>query len=163
MSGCTRLCGAAPACTTGGTVKARTGSAVPRDRPRLTYCIGVRYEVVESDTATALGSGDVPVLSTPRLIAWMEAATVACAASFISAGQTTVGTAVRIEHRSPTPVGASVEIAAEPPAAAVGHRLTFAVRATDSSGKVVASGEIDRAIVDRDRFLAATSPAKPDR
>jgi len=123
----------------------------------------VRYEVVESDTATALGSGDVPVLSTPRLIAWMEAATVICAASFIGAGQTTVGTAVRIEHRGPTPVGATVEIAAEPPAAAVGHRLTFTVRATDSSGKVVASGEIDRAIVDRDRFLAAASPAKPDR
>ncbi|UOT01380.1 thioesterase [Rhodococcus opacus] len=119
----------------------------------------MRYEVVESDTATALGSGDVPVLATPRLIAWMEAATVACAASFIGAGQTTVGAAVRIEHRGPTPVGASIEIAAEPPAAAVGHRLTFTVLATDSSGKVVASGEIDRAIVDRDRFLEAASRA----
>lgn len=31
--------------------------------------------VTENDTATMLGSGDVPVLATPRLIAWMEAAT----------------------------------------------------------------------------------------
>ena len=131
--------------------------------PRLAYRRAVRYEVGESDTATALGSGDVPVLATPRLIAWMEAATIACAAPFIGAGQTTVGTAVRIEHLGPTPVGAGVEIAAEPPAAAVGHRLTFTVRAIDSSGKVVASGEIDRAIVDRDRFLVASSSGDDNR
>jgi fluoroacetyl-CoA thioesterase len=111
----------------------------------------VRHEVTEADTAVMVGSGDVPVLATPRLIAWMEAATVRSAAAFIGAGQTTVGTAVRIEHRRPTPVGDSVEIDA--PHAPDGRRLTFSVRATDGSGKVVAAGEIDRAIVDRDRFL----------
>jgi fluoroacetyl-CoA thioesterase len=114
----------------------------------------VRHEVVEADTAAALGSGDVPVLATPQLIAWMEAATVECAAPFTRAGQTTVGTAVRIEHRRATPVGGSVEIVAEPPATAIGGRLTFTVRAIDGSGQVVAAGEIDRAIVDRDRFLS---------
>jgi predicted thioesterase len=108
--------------------------------------------VTEADTAVVLGSGDVPILATPRLIAWMEAATIRCAAPFIGPGQTTVGTAVRIEHRRPTPVGASVEIIAEPPDSAADRRLTFIVRAIDSSGKVVAAGEIDRAIVDRDRF-----------
>ncbi|MDT2009780.1 thioesterase [Rhodococcus opacus] len=123
----------------------------------------MRYEVAEADTATALGSGDVPVLATPRLIAWMEAVTVVCAAPFIGAGQTTVGTAIRIEHRVPTPVGAGVEIDAEPPAAAVGRRLTFAVRAVDSSGTVVAAGEIDRAIVDRDRFLGSIAPSEQER
>jgi fluoroacetyl-CoA thioesterase len=113
----------------------------------------MRHEVTESDTAAVVGSGDVPVLATPRLIAWMEAATVRAAAAFLGAGQTTVGTAVRIEHRRPTAVGDSVEIEAEAPGAPEGRRLTFVVRATDGSGKVVAAGEIDRAIVDRDRFL----------
>jgi predicted thioesterase len=113
----------------------------------------VRYEVTEDDTAVMVGSGDVPVLATPRLIAWMEAVTVRCAAPFIGAGQTTVGTAVRIEHRHPTPVGESLEIDVDPPDAADGRRLTFVVRAIDGSGKVVAAGQIDRAIVDRDRFL----------
>jgi fluoroacetyl-CoA thioesterase len=60
----------------------------------------MRHEVTDADTAAALGSGDVPVLATPRLIAWMEAATVRAAAAFLVKGQTTVGTAIRIEHRA---------------------------------------------------------------
>lgn len=122
----------------------------------------MRFEVTDADTAVALGSGDVPVLATPRLIAWMEAATVQAATRFIDRGQATVGTAVRIEHRRATRVGDGVEVIAEPPAAATGRRLTFTVRAIDSSGEVVAAGEIDRAIVDRDRFLGTTPHAEAD-
>ena len=114
------------------------------------------HEVTGADTATALGSGDVPVLGTPRLIAWMESATVRSAAQFLAAGQTTVGVAVRIEHLRATCVGGSIGVTATPPPDAVGRRLTFLVQATDSSGRLVATGEIDRVIVDRERFLAAS-------
>jgi fluoroacetyl-CoA thioesterase len=117
----------------------------------------MHHEVTETDIATALGSGDVPVLATPRLIAWMEAATVRAVTAFLGSGQTTVGTAIRIEHRRATPVGGSVEITATTPRDVGGSRLTFHVRAVDGSGKVVAVGEIDRAIVDRQRFLASVS------
>jgi predicted thioesterase len=117
----------------------------------------MRYEVTDSDTAAALSSGDVPVLATPRLIAWMEAETVRAGTAFLGMGQTTVGTAIRIEHRRATPVGGSVEITATPPRDVAGSRLTFDVRAVDGSGEVVAAGEIDRAIVDRQRFLASVS------
>ena len=123
----------------------------------------VRYEVTDADTAAAVGSGDVPVLATPRLIAWMEAATVQVAAQFTGTGQTTVGTAVRIEHRRATRMGGIVEVTAEAPAAAVGQRLSFQVRAIDQSGRLVAVGQIDRAIVDRDRFLAAISNDEADQ
>lgn len=85
------------------------------------------------------------------------------AAPFVGSGQTTVGTAVRIEHRRATHVGDSVEIIAEAPASEAGRRLTFVVQATDSAGKVVAAGEIDRAIVDRDRFLGSPTFAAEDR
>jgi fluoroacetyl-CoA thioesterase len=112
----------------------------------------MRYVVTDADTAASVGSGDVPVLATPRLIAWMEAATVQAAAQFTHRDQTTVGTAVRVEHRRATRVGGSVEVSAEP-TAATGRRLTFVVGATDESGQVVATGEIDRAIVDRKQFL----------
>ena len=63
----------------------------------------MRYEVTDADTAAALGSGDVPVLGTPRLIAWMEAATVQAAAALLRPGQTTVGTCD--SHRTPPCIG----------------------------------------------------------
>ncbi|WP_233534346.1 hypothetical protein [Streptomyces murinus] len=40
-----------------------------------------------------------------------------------------------------------------PPARTGAWRLTFAVRAVDAEGLPVAEGEIDRAVVDRRRFL----------
>ncbi|MGW0818752.1 thioesterase family protein [Streptomyces viridiviolaceus] len=115
----------------------------------------MRHEVTDADTAVSMGSGDVPVLSTPRLIAWMEAATVRAAAAFTGAGRTTVGTAIRVEHLRATRVGGRVDVVTEPPVPATGGRLTFRVRAVDGAGEVVATGEIDRAVVDRQRFLAA--------
>ena len=87
------------------------------------------------------------------------------AAELVDAGQTTVGTAVRIEHRRPTPLGGRVEITAEPSSSATDHRLTFVVEAFDNSGKLVGAGEIDRAIVDREQFLrrAMSSPEAEQR
>lgn len=118
----------------------------------------MRFEVTEADTAVVVGSGDVPVLATPRLIAWMEAATVHCANTSadtsLAAGQTTVGTAVRVEHRRPSVVGDVVEITACRGESTVDRRITFAVRAVDGAGQVVAVGEIDRAVVDRERFVS---------
>jgi predicted thioesterase len=113
----------------------------------------VRHEVTEADTAIALGSGDVPVLATPRLVAWLEAATVEAAASSTAPGQTTVGTAVRIVHRRATFVGGTVTVEAALVGPPDGGRIRFLVRAVDATGEVVADGEIDRVLVDRERFL----------
>jgi fluoroacetyl-CoA thioesterase len=94
----------------------------------------------------------------------MEATTVQCAAQLMEAGQTTVGTAVRIEHHRATPLGGSVEVIAEPASSPDGRRLTFSLQAFDRSGDLVGVGEIDRAIVDRERFLRrATSRPEADR
>ncbi|MET9452272.1 thioesterase family protein [Streptomyces cinerochromogenes] len=123
----------------------------------------MRHEVTDADTAIRMGSGDVPVLATPRLIAWMEAATVRAAVPFLGADQTTVGTAVRVEHLRATGVGGEIEVTAEPASAPTGRRLTFAVRAVDGSGRVVAKGEIERAVVDRQRFLERRSDAGAER
>ncbi|MEJ2861681.1 thioesterase family protein [Actinomycetospora flava] len=110
----------------------------------------MRYEVTEDDTAVALGSGDLPVLGTPRLIAWLEAATVSEAAPGLTAGQTTVGAAIRVRHRRPTPVGGTVDVYAS--LTTEGDRLTFDVSAIDGDGHYVADGEIDRVVVDRAHF-----------
>ena len=65
----------------------------------------VELTVTDADTAQALGSGDVPVLATPRLLALAEAATVAATSRRLGSGVTTVGTRVTVEHRAATPIG----------------------------------------------------------
>ena len=112
----------------------------------------VTHAVAEADTASALGSGDVPVLGTPRVLALLEAATVAAVARALPDAQTTVGTRVSIEHRAATPVGRTVTARARL-LAVDGRRLTFEVELID--GDVVAAfGTVERAVVDRDRFVA---------
>jgi|SRR5690625_5184774 len=120
------------------------------------------YVVDSGDTATALGSGDVPVLATPRLVAWMEAATVTAVAGGLDAGATTVGTRVEVDHVAPSPIGATVRVVAEV-AAVEGRALRFTVTASESaggpaSGPAVDSSEIGRGvmhrvIVDREQFI----------
>jgi fluoroacetyl-CoA thioesterase len=108
--------------------------------------------VTDADTAPALGSGDVPVLATPRLLAWAEAATVAAVADVLDATSTTVGSRVELEHRAASPVGATVTVEAEI-VAIDGRLLHFAIVAADADGGTVASGEVVRVVVDRNRFL----------
>ena len=110
----------------------------------------MRFEVTDADIASTLGTGDVPVLATSRLVTWTEATTVGAAAEFLSDGETSVGIGLRIEHRRPTPLGDSVDISAETAGPGTGRRLTFAVRAVDRSGELLGEGEIDRAIVERE-------------
>ena len=110
-----------------------------------------RYTVAEADTAAALGSGEVPVLATPRVLALAEQATVAAVAGGIEAGATTVGTRVELEHLAPSMVGAELEIAAVLERVA-GRRLEFAARVRDG-GRLVARGMVTRVVVDTAAFL----------
>ena len=115
----------------------------------------VTHVVGPDDTARALGSGDLDVLGTPRVLAWLEEAT--CAALELDATQTSVGTRVEIEHLAASPVGATVTATATQ-VYADGRLVRFQVVAQDASGTLLASGEVRRVVVDRERFLARISP-----
>ena len=69
--------------------------------------------VTDADTAISAGSGDVPVLASPRLLALAEAAAVASVAPHLAPGMTSVGTSASLEHRRASPVGAEVVVEAE--------------------------------------------------
>jgi fluoroacetyl-CoA thioesterase len=110
-----------------------------------------RHTVTEADTAAAIGSGEVPVLATPRVLALAERATVAAVAGALQAGATTVGTRVELDHLAPSLVGA--DLAVEAVLERVdGRRLEFAVRVGDADRRV-ASGRITRVVVDTAAFL----------
>lgn len=118
----------------------------------------LEFEVTEADTAAAMGSGDLAVLGTPRLLAWCEAATVAAVAPSLEESSTSVGTRVSLEHLAASPVGERLRV--EATVAYVDGRLVrFTVAASHlSDGKVVGTGEVTRVVVDRERFLARVSP-----
>lgn len=114
----------------------------------------LRFTVTDEDTAAAVGSGSLPVLGTPRLLAWLEAATCAAIDPTLTEGSTSVGTRVEIEHVGASAVGQEVEVAAS--ASYVDGRLhRFTVTARNAApGKVVATGEITRVVVEAERFLS---------
>jgi len=108
--------------------------------------------VSASDTATALGSGTVDVLGSPRLIALCEEACQNAMTDHLEPGTTTVGMRVQFDHLHPTPVGA--EVSAEAVLKKVdGRRLRFEVSATDAGG-LVAAGKFTRVVVGIEDFMS---------
>lgn len=111
------------------------------------------HQVAAADTAGALGSGDLPVLGTPALLALAERATVAAVAAAVPTESTTVGTRVQLDHLRASPVGALITVTARL-VAVDGRLLRLEVVAEDGSGTLIGHGEIRRVVVDRERFLA---------
>jgi len=121
-----------------------TGSFEPGMQGRATMI------VEESDTAIALGSGDVDVLGTPRLVALCEEATVDAVADGIASDQTTVGIRVELDHLAPSHVGDAI-VATAHVESVDGSRLRFSVTASDGR-REIGRGVVTRAVVDRERF-----------
>lgn len=111
----------------------------------------VHLDVTQEDTAPAYGSGTVPVLATPRLVALCEQASIEALEGELEAGATSVGMRVQFDHLAPTMVGAPVTAEATLEKIS-GRRLIFTVSATDPRG-LIGAGKVTRVIVDVDRFL----------
>jgi len=137
--------------------------------------------VADADTAISAGSGDVPVLATPRLLALAEAAAVAAIAPHLAPGMTSVGTSASLEHRRASPVGAEVVVEAEL-TEVDGRRLMFSFIARESAHRpggdgegarsaagaggdgedlVVGAGTVERVLVERAAFLARAAGHRP--
>lgn len=117
--------------------------------------------VTEDDTAERWGSGLVPVLGTPTLVAVMENAAVKALDGQLPSDKTSVGGRMDIRHLAPTPVGLEVHARAEL-LEVDGRRLSFRVEAWDPVERI---GEAthERFIVDRQRFVAqAEAKARSD-
>jgi fluoroacetyl-CoA thioesterase len=124
----------------------------------------VRAVVTDADTAVAAGSGDVPVLATPRLLALAEAAANAAIGSCLDDGYTSVGTAAALEHRRASPVGAELVIEAEL-TEVDGRGLVFSFVAwagEPAADLVVGTGTVERVVVHRERFTGRARMA-PER
>ena len=114
--------------------------------------------VTEQNTASAVGSGLVPVFGTPFMIALMENAAVNALEPYVEAGQGSVGTHLDVSHDAAPPIGLKVWAEAEL-TAVEGKALTFSVTAYDEAGPI-GKGTHNRFLIDVDRFLAKTEKKK---
>lgn len=107
--------------------------------------------VTENVTAAKMGSGDMPVLATPAMMALMENAAMQAVAPYLPEGSTTVGGHIESSHLRPSKIGERVE------ASAIvtkidGKKIEFKVEARLGE-TLLGEGTHLRFIVDRKKFL----------
>lgn len=108
--------------------------------------------VTSENTAEKAGSGDMPVLATPMMMALMENAAMMAVKGALGEGETTVGGQISSSHLKPSGIGKKVEATATL-TKADGRKLYFSVRAT-MDGETIGEGEHLRFIVNREKFLS---------
>lgn len=111
----------------------------------------ITFTTNEEATATALGSGDLPVLATPKVVALVEEAAVTAIARFLGDTDTTVGAHVEIDHLAPTPVGGTVTATAAV-IGVKGRRVEFEATVVQGA-TVVAKARHTRFVVNRESFM----------
>jgi fluoroacetyl-CoA thioesterase len=109
-------------------------------------------QVTASDTARAVGSGSLPVLATPRLLAWAEEATCAAVDPHLEPGTTSVGSRIELQHLAPSPVGELVSVNAIVQHLD-GRLVRFDVTAAHGDERIVATATVTRVVVNAARFL----------
>ena len=118
--------------------------------------LGTRAEVTQivehKHTLAAFDPSLPPVLSTPWMIAWMEYACYEAQRPFCEDGETTVGTAIHVDHRAPAGIGQ--KIVAEAVLEKVEGRF-FIYRVVARNGQQpIGSGTVHRAVVNVRKFMA---------
>ena len=108
--------------------------------------------VTDAVTAIAIGSGDMPVLATPMMMALMENAAMLAVKDKLPEGSTTVGGHIESSHLKPSKVGDKVSATAEV-TKVDGKKIEFKVAAY-SGDTLLGEGTHLRFIVERERFLS---------
>ena len=123
---------------------------------RITIEIGLKYTseltVTDAVTAVKVGSGDMPVLATPMMMALMENAAMLAVRDALPEGCTTVGGHIESSHLKPSRVGDVVRAEAEV-TKVDGKKIVFKVSAY-SGDTLLGEGTHLRFIVDRDKFMS---------
>ena len=108
--------------------------------------------VTEAQTAIAMGSGDLPVLATPVMMALMENAAMLAVAPLLPEGCTTVGGHIASSHLRPSKVGDTVTATATV-THAEGTKIEFKVEA-HCGDTLLGEGTHLRFIVEREKFMS---------
>ena len=111
-----------------------------------------RLAVNEAVTAIAMGSGDMPVLATPAMMALMENAAMLAVADHLPEGSTTVGGHIASSHLKPSKVGDTVTATATV-TRVDGKKIEFKI-AAHCGDTLLGEGSHLRFIVDKEKFMS---------
>ena len=115
-------------------------------------CHTSELTVTEAVTALSIGSGDMPVLATPAMMALMENAAMLAVMPALPEGCTTVGGQIESSHLKPSKVGDVVTAKAEV-VGVDGKKIMFKVEAY-CGGTLIGEGRHLRFIVDKEKFMS---------
>lgn len=108
--------------------------------------------VTDSVSAIAMGSGDMPVLATPAMMALMENAAMLAITDVLPEGCTSVGGHIVSSHLRPSKIGDMITAIAEV-TKVDGKKVEFKVAAY-SGDTLLGEGTHLRFIVDKERFMS---------
>lgn len=108
--------------------------------------------VDDTVTAIAMGSGNMPVLATPAMMALMENAAMLAVADHLPQGSTTVGGHIASSHLKPSRLGDTV-IATATVTRIDGKKIEFKVEAR-CGDTLLGEGTHLRFVVDQEKFMS---------
>lgn len=118
--------------------------------------IGLRHTselmVTDAVTASVMGSGDMPVLATPAMMALMENAAMMAIAEALPEGCTSVGGHIQSSHLKPSKIGDKITATAVV-TKVEGKKVEFRVAAY-SGETLLGEGTHLRFVVEKERFMS---------
>ena len=117
-----------------------------------------QYTVTENNTAKFMGSGDLDVLATPSLVAFMENAAKNYLNSFLTEDLGSVGSNININHIAPTLVGKKIIITGKITKVIKDKIIIFSLEAFENNKKI-GDAEHTRVIINNEKFISKLTNA----
>lgn len=111
-----------------------------------------KYTILEENSAKNMGSGDLDVLSTPSLVAFMENAAKNYLNKFLPEELGSVGSNININHIAPTLIGKSITVRGKITEVIKEKIIKFSIEAYEKDKKI-GDAEHTRVIINNTKFL----------
>lgn len=114
------------------------------------------FTVTENNTAKNMGSGDLDVLATPSLVAFMENAAKNYLNTFLTDDLGSVGGNININHLAPTLVGKEITVQGQITEIIKEKIIIFSLEAFEADKKI-GDATHTRVIINNEKFLSKLS------
>lgn len=111
-----------------------------------------KYTILEENSAKNMGSGDLDVLSTPSLVAFMENAAKNYLNKCLPEEMGSVGSNININHIAPTLIGNSITVRGKITEVIKEKIIKFSIEAYEKDKKI-GDAEHTRVIINNTKFL----------